>query len=146
MPTFQLYIETPNANGATVANGLAPIQHKLSVPLNGSYNAKMWAIWYGQSTANPEQVIQFRSPQMRMPYGSIAAPASLIQAPPYPIMMSTAAHQISGPTGQYEWIMEVNGYIEIDVVDLLVGFNAPPISYGSGWILTINLEERKSKL
>jgi hypothetical protein len=95
------------------------------IPINafGKFHIKMSAVWYFATDQNHEKVIQFRSPQFRLKYssGNVQFNSSGIAttemwASPYPIIIYNPDHQVGGLNGMYQWDMDLEGQIELQLV------------------------------
>ena len=66
-----------------------------------------------------------RSPQMRLKYpsGTMTTTAAgvwnpALVSPPYPVFISSQAHQIGGLNGMIQWDADINGQFELQIVYL----------------------------
>jgi hypothetical protein len=115
----------------------------IQVPVFGKFKCSMNALWYIHN-GNAERLVQLKSPQFRLKYSSgvVYNPNGtlnqFLSASPYPVFLTTQTHQIGGLNGTIEWEAEFNGYIQLEMINLLN--NNHPVDDSDVCVMNINLE------
>lgn len=125
LSSIQIALNTASNNGDFM---------RINLPVNGHYRIKIFGIWYAQSN-NTHHVVQIQSPQFKFKFPAITNTG--MQSVQWPTFISTQAHQVSGLTQPLECEAQLNGILELKLVDLYTG--ADPANFQNA-VFSISLQ------
>lgn len=115
---------------------IGPNNNIIQVPAFGKFHGSLNALWYRNNNST-ESLIQLRSPQLRLKYPSGFALSNLgpLSSMPYPSFVTLPNAQIAGLNGAIDFNVELNGTIELQLINL----SGDPVDASDYMLCNINL-------